>query len=114
MNSCTIVCQYDVIKYMLQKHILSGRLGKGAYALIEYDLRYGPLRSRKGHKIADFIVDHSIRMDDRICTTKEGCWTLFFDGSVCSQGQGIGCVIRSPHGMEQEFATQLEFACTNN
>jgi hypothetical protein len=27
-SSCTIVSQYDVIKYMLQKPILSGRLGK--------------------------------------------------------------------------------------
>jgi hypothetical protein len=43
MNSCTVICQYDVIKHMLQKQILSGRLGKWAYALIEYDLKYMPL-----------------------------------------------------------------------
>jgi ribonuclease HI len=39
---------------------------------------------------------------------------LFFDGSVCSQGRGIGCLIISPHGMEYEFSTWLEFECTNN
>jgi hypothetical protein len=38
-----VICQYDVIKHMLQKQILSGRLGKWAYALIEYDLKYMPL-----------------------------------------------------------------------
>jgi hypothetical protein len=31
-SSCTIVSQYDVIKYMLQKPNLSGRLGKWVYA----------------------------------------------------------------------------------
>jgi hypothetical protein len=38
MNTCTVVCQHDIIKCMLQKHILSGRLGKWAYDLVEYDL----------------------------------------------------------------------------
>jgi hypothetical protein len=37
-SSCVIVSQYDVIKYMLQKPILSGRLRKWAYNLVEYDL----------------------------------------------------------------------------
>jgi hypothetical protein len=27
-STCTVVCQYDIIKYMLQKQILRGRLGK--------------------------------------------------------------------------------------
>jgi hypothetical protein len=49
-----------VIKHMLQKPILSGRIRKWAYALIEYDLAYEPLKSMKGQVVADFIVGHSI------------------------------------------------------
>ena len=45
---------------MLQQPILSGRIGKWAYALIKYDLAYEPLKSMKGQVIADFIVGHSI------------------------------------------------------
>jgi hypothetical protein len=45
---------------MLQQPILSGKIGKWAYALIEYDLSYEPLKSMKGQVIADFIVEHSI------------------------------------------------------
>jgi uncharacterized membrane protein YozB (DUF420 family) len=41
--SCLVACQYDVIKHMLLKPILSGRLRKWAYALVEYDLAYKPL-----------------------------------------------------------------------
>jgi hypothetical protein len=42
-SSCIVACQYDVIKHMLLKSILGGRMGKWAYALVEYDLAYEPL-----------------------------------------------------------------------
>jgi hypothetical protein len=47
---------------MLQNPVMSGRIGKWAYALIEYDLAYEPLKSIKGQVVANFIVDH--RVDD--------------------------------------------------
>jgi hypothetical protein len=47
-SSCIVAYQYDVIKHMLLKPILSGRIGKWTYALVEYDLAYEPLRSMKG------------------------------------------------------------------
>jgi hypothetical protein len=52
--------QTDVIKYMLQNPIMSGIIGKWAYALIEYDLAYESLKSTKGKVITDFIVEHWI------------------------------------------------------
>ena len=45
---------------MLQKPIFSGRIGKWAYALVEYDLAYESLRAIKGQIVADFIVEHRI------------------------------------------------------
>jgi hypothetical protein len=39
-SSCIVACQYDVIKHILLKPILSGSIGKWAYALVEYDLAY--------------------------------------------------------------------------
>jgi hypothetical protein len=39
---------------------MSGRIGKWAYALIEYDLAYEPLKSMKGQVVVDFIVEHQI------------------------------------------------------
>jgi hypothetical protein len=47
-SSFIVACQYNVIKHMLLKPILSGRIGKWAYALVEYDLAYEPLRSMNG------------------------------------------------------------------
>ena len=89
-NSCVVACQADVIKYMLQKPILSGRIGKWAYALIEYDLAYESLRAMRGQVIADFIVDHRIKDEEDINYVSICPWKLYFDGSVCREGQGVG------------------------
>jgi hypothetical protein len=59
-STCIVACQADVIKHMLQQPILSRRIRKWAYVLIEYDLAYKPLKSMKGQVVADFIVGHSI------------------------------------------------------
>jgi hypothetical protein len=85
-SSCIVACQYNVIKHMLLKPILSGRMGKWAYALVEYDLAYEPLRSMKGQLVADFIVDHAIDVDHSVNLVQLEMWGLYFDGSVCSKG----------------------------
>jgi hypothetical protein len=55
-----MLCQADVIKHMQQNLIMSSRIGKWAYELIEYDLAYDSLASMKGHVVANFIVEHQI------------------------------------------------------
>jgi hypothetical protein len=59
-STCYVACQTDIIKYMLQKHILSCRVGKWAYSLVEYDLHCEPIKSMRGQIVADLIVEHRI------------------------------------------------------
>jgi hypothetical protein len=59
-STCIVACQADTIRHMLQQPILSGSIKKWAYALIEYDLTYEPLKTMKNQVVADFIVGHSI------------------------------------------------------
>jgi ribonuclease HI len=84
---------------MLQRHILSGRLGKWAM---------------KGQVVVDFIVEHNVELDNSVCMVEEHVWKMFFDGSVRRQGQGVGWLIVSPHGIQYELLTHWEFECTNN
>jgi hypothetical protein len=111
-SSFIVACQYDVIKHMLLKPILSGRMGKWAYALVEYDLAYELLRSMKGQVVADFIVDHVIDVDHSDNFVQLKPWELYFDGLVCSKGQGVGCVVVFPSGVYIDLSIRLEFACT--
>jgi hypothetical protein len=113
-SSCIVACQYGVIKYMLLKPILSGRMGKCGYALVEYDLAYEPLRSMKGQVVTYFIVDHVIDLDHSVSLVQLKPWGLYFDGLVCSKGQGVGCVVVSPSGVCIDLSIRLEFACNNN
>jgi hypothetical protein len=68
-STCIVACQTDVIKHMFHRPILRGRLGKWAYALIEYDLVFESLKTMKGQVVADFIVEHRVDVEhhDSLC-----------------------------------------------
>jgi hypothetical protein len=95
---CIVACQADVIRHMLQQSILSRRIRKWAYDLIEYDLVYEPLKSMKGQVVADFIIEHSIDQNsDESCNLVSiHSWKLFLNGSACREGQGVGVVLILP------------------
>jgi len=101
---------------MLQKLILSDRIGKWAYALVEYDLTCEPLKSMRGQIVADFFVEHRINDKHDLEVGYLTCtpWKLCFDGSVCDDSQGIGVVLISPNGAVLEFSNRLQEESTNN
>ena len=105
-STCIVVCQSNIIKHMLQKLILSDRIGMWAYALVEYDLACEPLKSMRGQIVVDFFVEHRIidEYDLEICHIFCTPWKLYFDGSVCDDGRGIGAVLISPSGAVFEFS----------
>jgi hypothetical protein len=101
---------------MLQQLILSGRIGKWAYALIEYDLAYESSKSIKGQVVADFIIEHSIDQNGNESYNLASIhpWNLFFDGSACRECQGVGIVLISPRGAIFEQSVRLQYFCMNN
>jgi len=70
----------------------------------------------RGQIVADFIVEHRINDKHDLEVGYITCtpWKLYFDGSVCDDGQGIGAVLISPNGAVFEFSNRLEEECTNN
>ena len=106
-----VVCKADIVKHMLSAPILKGRLGKWMYAQSKFDLRYQPAKVIKGQALADLITK---RAAAPISTIGIIPWVLFFDGSVCDFGCGIGLKVVSPRGATYDFALRLREKRTNN
>ncbi|XP_050374698.1 uncharacterized protein LOC126792283 [Argentina anserina] len=58
-----VVAQTDLVKYMLTRHMLRGRIGKWILALSEFSLQYTPLKALTGHAVSDFLLQHPIMED---------------------------------------------------
>ena len=88
-----MVTKADVNKHMLSMLVLNRRVGKWILALSKFDLRYESARAVKGQIMVDFVTYHH---GPSIGYVEPMPWTLFFDGSSCKQGGGIGIVIILP------------------
>jgi hypothetical protein len=90
-----IICKSDVIKHMLSAPVLKGRLGKWMFALSEFNIRYQPAKAIKGQALADLITE---RINTNIATLSVHALAMYFDGSACEDGCGIGILLVSPWG----------------
>ncbi|KAK1651403.1 hypothetical protein QYE76_069208 [Lolium multiflorum] len=106
-----VICKSDVIKHMLSAPVLKGRLGKWMFALSEFDIRYQPAKAVKGQALADLIAE---RINTDVAALSVRAWAMFFDGSVCEDGCGIGVLLVSPRGATYSFSIRLSTPCTNN
>jgi hypothetical protein len=106
-----VICKSDVIKHMLSAHVLKGRLGKWMFALSEFDIWYQPVKAVKGQALADLIAE---RISTNIATLSVRAWAMYFDGSACEDGCGIGILLVSPQGVTYSFSVRLPAPCTNN
>ncbi|XP_043700029.1 uncharacterized protein LOC122650699 [Telopea speciosissima] len=113
-----VVCQTDIIKYMLMRPISRGRVGKWTLALIEFALQYIPQKAVKGQALVDFLVDHppievsGAKMEVPVVGLAP--WMLYFDDSKIERAAGAGVVVRSPAGEETQLAFYLDFPYSNN
>jgi hypothetical protein len=99
-----MVCKDDVVKYMLSLPILKGRIGKWILDLSEFDLTYQSTKAIKGQVMANLVTQHC---GPKVAVIEPIPWTMFFDGSSCGVGAGIGIVLISPQGIITSFPSQL-------
>jgi ribonuclease HI len=106
-----IICKSDVIKHMLSAPVLKGRLGKWMFALSEFDIRYQPMKAVKEQALADLIAE---RINNDIAALSMRAWAMYFDGSACGDGCGIGILLVLSRGATYSFSIRLPTACPNN
>nr|ABA94546.1 retrotransposon protein, putative, unclassified [Oryza sativa Japonica Group] len=98
-------------KYGLKMNPTKCAFGVSAGQFLGFLVHERGIEAIKGQAIADFIVEHH---DDSIGSVEIAPWTLFFDGSVRTDGCGIDLVIISPRGACFEFAYTIKPYATNN
>ena len=79
------------------------------HTLIKYDLTFEPLKTLKDQVLADFIIEHGIDLDEEVNYLTFTPWKLYFNRSVCKDGQGVGIIMISPNGVEVGMSSRLEF-----
>jgi hypothetical protein len=78
--------------------------------LFEFELRFESAKAVKGQIIVDFITKHRVSSINLLEITR----ALFFDGSSCGKGGGVGILLISPMGEMFEFAIPIQPTVTNN
>jgi hypothetical protein len=100
-----VICKSDVIKHMLSASVLKGRLGMWMFVLSEFDIRYQPAKAVKGQVLADLVAE---RTSSDIAALSIRAWAMYFDGSVCGDGSGIGILLISPRGQHIPFQSDCQ------
>jgi hypothetical protein len=106
-----IICKSDIIKHMLLAPVLTGRLMKWMFALLEFDIQYQPAKAVKGQALIDLIAE---RINTNVATLSVRAWAMYFDGSACEDGCGVGILLVSPRAVTYSFSIRLSAPCTNN
>jgi ribonuclease HI len=69
------------------------------------------MKAVKGQALAYLIVE---RINTNVTTLSVRAWAMYFDGSACEDGCGIGILLVSPRGVTHSFSIWLPAPCTNN
>jgi hypothetical protein len=70
------------------------------FALSEFDIRYQPAKAVKKQALADLITE---RINTNVATLSVRAWAIYFDGSACEDGCGVGILLVSPRGQRIFF-----------
>ena len=104
------------MKQVLHKPETSGRLMKWAIELSEFDIRYKPKTTIKGHILADFVMEFTSAELAKATQLMSNLpiWRLSIDGAANAQGSGVGLILTSPDGIDIEYALRFGFRASNN
>ena len=83
-----------------------------AIELSEFDIRYKPKTTIKGHILVEFT---SAELAEATQLTSDlPIWRLSVDRAANAQGSGAGLILTSPDGIDSEYALRFGFRASNN
>ncbi|XP_064940576.1 uncharacterized protein LOC135594082 [Musa acuminata AAA Group] len=103
----------QLLRQVLSKFDVAGRLLKWSVELGEFDIHYVPRTAIKAQSIADFISELAQIKDEGSEQSGEA-WVLHVDRLTTSSGAGAGLVLSAPNGRSFERSFRFRFQATNN
>ncbi|XP_051143938.1 uncharacterized protein LOC127260272 [Andrographis paniculata] len=106
-----VVSKMDLIKLILHRPTMQGRLMKWAIKLAPFALRHRPLKEVKGQVVADLLAEFA---SDQPLENKlvpyigTSFWKMFFDGSLSKGKSGAGVILEGPGGSKISLQLQME------
>lgn len=123
----------QLLRKILHKLELSGRLVKWAIELGEFGLQYKSHSTIKGQALANFIVEcsftkHANALSHPLSTTEISVrsetligstqillvWKLYVDGASNMNGSGVKIILINPKEQVLQYDIRFEFLATNN
>jgi hypothetical protein len=111
-HAIRVLTEY-LLKKVLQKPDLSGRLVNWTVELGEFDLEFYPRTTIKAQVLADFIAEFSNPPESQETPQKEA-WIAYVDGSSMKSWSGARVALITPDKEEIVMALKLDFSTTNN
>jgi hypothetical protein len=109
-----VVPSSQPLKDIIRNREATGRVGKWAIELDEFNIDYVHRSSIQSQALVDFIADWTPGAQDDERTKDNEAWTVFCDGSRGTFGTGAAAILISPSKIRTCYAARLEFNCTNN
>jgi ribonuclease HI len=92
----------------------TGRIGKWAAELNEFNIDYVHRSLIQSQALADFIADWTPGAQEEEASKDAEAWTVFCDGSWGTFGAGAAAVLIAPSKVRTCYVVTLDFSCTNN
>jgi ribonuclease HI len=109
-----IVPSSQPLKDIMRNKEATGRIGKWAAELNEFNIDYVYRSSIQSQTLADFIADWMPGAHEEEINKDAEAWIVFCDGSWGTFGAGAAAVLVAPSKVKTCYAAKLDFNCTNN
>jgi ribonuclease HI len=109
-----IIPSSQPLKNIMRNREATGRIGKWAVELNEFNIDYVHRSSIQFQALADFITDWTPGAQGEEVTKDVEVWTIFCDGSWGTFGTGAAAVLVAPSKVRTCYTARLDFSCTNN
>ena len=103
-----------LLKKVMNKLEVAGRLIQWVVELSEFDIIYQPRRAIKAQALANFIAEFTPNYDDLDEMENSKKWVVHVDGSSTHHVGGICVVLQSLEGDKLKHKIRLQYQTTNN